>query len=193
MAILTPEWDFGGGRRRELHQETCPAGVCTIRLNHLRPDVTRRAVVFGATLLRTTLSTLGLLLMLTACDGGGDPVQAALRDTAAANHAAVTKTTAEVSARPGSRHAGSTPGDRAFAASEAAMHTGMARASGETVDEAYIAKMIEHHRGAVAMADVALAQSRDPEIRRMARLVKDAQTREIAEMRAWRPAVQPTQ
>jgi uncharacterized protein (DUF305 family) len=68
------------------------------------------------------------------------------------------------------------------------MHADMAKASGETVDEAYIAKMIEHHRGAVAMADVALAQSRDPEILRMARLVKDAQTREIAEMRAWRPS-----
>ena len=138
--------------------------------------------------MRTALSTFGLLLMLAACDGGGDPVQSALRDTAAANHAAVTKTTAETSAHPAGHPVGSTPGDQAFAASEAAMHTGMARASGETVDEAYIAKMVEHHRGAVAMADVALAQSRDPEIRRMATLVKDAQTREIAEMRAWRPS-----
>ena len=64
----------------------------------------------------------------------------------------------------------------------------MAAASGETLDEAYIAKMVEHHRGAVAMADVALAQSRDPEVRRMAQVVKDSQTREIAEMRAWKPA-----
>ena len=143
---------------------------------------------FGDTPLRTILSTLGLLVMLAACDGGGDPVQSALRDTAAANHAAVTKTTGETSAHSGSHQAGSTPGDQAFAASEATMHAGMARASGETVDEAYIAKMIEHHRGAVAMADVALAQSRDPEIRRMAGLVKDTQTREIAEMRAWRPS-----
>jgi len=131
--------------------------------------------------------------MLAACDGGGDPVQSALRDTAAANHAAVTKTTAETSAHPESHRTGSTPGDQAFAASEAAMHAGMARASGATVDEAYIAKMIEHHRGAVAMADVALAQSRDPEIRRMAGLVKNAQTREIAEMRAWRPSPSPAQ
>ena len=129
--------------------------------------------------------------MLVACDGGGDPVQSALRDTAAANHAAVTKTTGEPSSHPAGHQAGSTPGDQAFAASEAAMHAGMARASGATVDEAYIAKMIEHHRGAVAMADVALAQSRDPEIRRMAGLGKDAQTRGIAEMRAWKPTPQP--
>lgn len=128
-----------------------------------------------------------LALTLSACDGGGDPVQQALRDASAENHAATVQT-GVVSAPAHAAGHGATPGDQAFAASEAAMHTGMAKASGETVDEAYIAKMIEHHRGAVAMAEVALAQSRDPEIRRMAGLVKDAQTREIAEMRAWRPA-----
>ena len=131
-----------------------------------------------------------LALTLSACDGGGDPVQQALREASAENHAATVQE-GVVSAPTHAGGHGSTPGDQAFAASEAAMHTGMARASGETLDQAYIAKMIEHHRGAVAMADVALAQSRDPEIRRMARLVKDAQTREIAEMRAWRPTPQP--
>ncbi|MDQ8029801.1 MAG: DUF305 domain-containing protein [Brevundimonas sp.] len=132
-------------------------------------------------------AALGLiaLVMLTACEGGGDPVQQALRDTAAANHSAATQATViedDLSPRK------PTPGERAFATSEAAMRAGMATASGETVDEAYIAKMIEHHRGAVAMADVALAQSTDPEIRRMAQAVRDVQTREIAEMRAWKPA-----
>ena len=126
-------------------------------------------------------------LTLSACDGGGDPVQQALRDASAENHAATVQE-GVVSAPAHAVSHGATPGDQAFAASEAAMHADMAKASGETVDEAYIAKMIEHHRGAVAMADVALAQSRDPEILRMARLVKDAQTREIAEMRAWRPS-----
>jgi len=131
---------------------------------------------------------LTALTLLAACEGGGDPVQSALRDTAAANHSAVTRETA--SAEPSHGAAGHTAsaGDQAFAASEAAMHERMMAASGGTVDEAYIAKMVEHHRGAVAMADVALAQSRDPEIRRMAQTVKDAQTREIAEMNAWKPA-----
>ncbi|HEX8660464.1 MAG TPA: DUF305 domain-containing protein [Brevundimonas sp.] len=122
---------------------------------------------------------------LAACDGGGDPVQQALRETATANQSAVVKETATTS-RPGhgSTSHGTSAGDRAFAA---AMHAGMAAASGETLDAAYIAKMIEHHRGAVAMADVALARSQDAEIRRMAQAVKAAQTREIAEMQAWKP------
>ena len=133
------------------------------------------------------IALTALALTLSACDGGGDPVQQALRDASAENHAATVQE-GVVSAPTHAVSHGATPGDQAFAASEAAMHADMAKASGETVDEAYIAKMIEHHRGAVAMADVALAQSRDPEILRMARLVKDAQTREIAEMRAWRPS-----
>jgi uncharacterized protein (DUF305 family) len=134
------------------------------------------------------IALTALALTLSACEGGGDPVEQALRDAASENHAAtVQEGVVSTTAHAANGH-GVTPGDKAFAASEAAMHTGMANASGETVDEAYIAKMIEHHRGAVAMADVALAQSRDPEIRRMAQVVKDSQTREIAEMRDWRPA-----
>lgn len=136
------------------------------------------------------LSLVMLALALAACDGGGDPVEQALRETAAANHSAVTRETASVEHAGHAAPSGPSAGDRAFAASEAAMHAGMATATGETIDEAYIAKMIEHHRGAVAMADVALAQSTDPDIRRMAQAVKDAQTREIEEMRAWRPSGQ---
>lgn len=134
---------------------------------------------------------IGGALLLAACEGGGDPVEQALRDASAANHAATVRDgEVSVTAHAAPGH-GTTPGDRAFAASEAAMHAGMGAASGETVDQAYIAKMIEHHRGAVAMAEVALAQSRDPEIRRMARAVKDTQEREIAEMRAWTPETAP--
>lgn len=43
------------------------------------------------------IAALGLaLLALTACKGGGDPVEQAVRETAAANHSAVTQETASV-------------------------------------------------------------------------------------------------
>lgn len=132
-----------------------------------------------------------LPLMLVACDGGGDPVQQALRETSTKNQAATVVEGAVSGPEDHSVHApstGPTAGDRAFAASEAEMHRLMAAASGETVDQSYIAKMIAHHQGAVAMAEVAMRDSRDPEVRRMAQAVIDTQTREIAEMRAWRPA-----
>lgn len=138
---------------------------------------------------------VALVLLLAACDGGGDPVQQALRDTSAANHAAAARTTAEAEAASHASHGPAsdvTPGDRAFSASEAEMHRKMAAASGQTIDQAYVAKMIAHHEGAIAMAKVALRDSRDPAIRRMARTVIDTQTREIAEMKAWAPSTPPT-
>src|SRR5450830_1542237 len=113
------------------------------------------------------LTPLVLLGLLSGCDGGGDPVQQALRDTSAANQAAAARTTEQMEAAGHAGHdmGGSTPGDKAFAASEAEMHRKMAAASGQTIDQAYVAKMIAHHEGAVAMAKVALRDSRDPEIR----------------------------
>lgn len=39
------------------------------------------------------------LMMLAACKGGGDPVEQALRETSAANHAAAAQTTAEAEAQ----------------------------------------------------------------------------------------------
>lgn len=145
--------------------------------------------------LRRLVVLVALPALLVACDGGGDPVQQAVRETSAVNQAATVKA-GEVSG-PEPRQAdhaaptGPTLGDQAFAASEAEMHRLMAAASGETIDQAYIAKMIAHHQGAVAMAEVAIRDSHDPEVRRMAQAVIDAQTREIAEMRAWRPAAAP--
>lgn len=133
-----------------------------------------------------------LPLLLVACDGGGDPVEQAMREASAKNQAAAVVEGTVSGPEDHSAHktaaAGPTAGDQAFAASEAEMHRLMAAASGETVDQAYVAKMIAHHQGAVAMAEVAMRDSHDPEIRRMAQAVIDTQTREIAEMRAWRPA-----
>ncbi|WAC59236.1 DUF305 domain-containing protein [Brevundimonas sp. SL130] len=108
-----------------------------------------------------TAPPIALLLVLGACDGGGDPVQQALREASAANQAAATRTTAEMQAA--------------------------AQTADQTADQAYVAKMIADHESAVATARVALRDSRDPEIRRMAQMVIDTRTREIAEMKTWSP------
>lgn len=65
---------------------------------------------------------------------------------------------------------------------EMEMHRTMMAASGASPSETWIRKMIEHHRGAVQMSDVVLGQNPPAEVRRMAEITKDDQTREIAEL-----------
>lgn len=133
---------------------------------------------------------LAAAALLAACDGGGDPVNQAMKEASTDNQNAAHQAAQASAGHDGGHAALGTPtaADQAFAASETEMHRLMAEASGETIDQSYIAKMIAHHQGAIAMAEVAMRESRDPEVRRMAQAVIDAQTVEIAEMRAWRPA-----
>ena len=53
-------------------------------------------------------------------------------------------------------------------------------------DRAFVDEMIPHHRGAIRMAEVVLARTRDPELRKLAEGVVTAQKREIAEMESFR-------
>ena len=140
--------------------------------------------------MRAVVPALLAIALLSGCDGGGDPVQQALRDASAERQAATVKEGVVSGPDHAAMGHGETAGAgaAAFAASETRMHQRMGAAAGDTVDEAYIAKMIAHHEGAIEMAEVALRESRDPEVRRMAQAVIDAQTREIAEMQAWKPA-----
>lgn len=50
------------------------------------------------------------------------------------------------------------------------------------VDRAFIDEMVPHHRGAVVMAEVMLERSRDPELRKLAAGIFDAQKSEIRTM-----------
>lgn len=53
-------------------------------------------------------------------------------------------------------------------------------------DRAFIDAMIPHHESAIEMAEIALEESEDPEIRRIAEDIVAAQEREISQMRQWR-------
>lgn len=52
-------------------------------------------------------------------------------------------------------------------------------------DAAFSAGMIPHHQGAIAMAEVQLKYGKDPEMRKLAQAIIDAQGPEIARMNDW--------
>jgi uncharacterized protein (DUF305 family) len=60
--------------------------------------------------------------------------------------------------------------------------------SAQPFDKAFIDAMVPHHQGAIAMAKVELAKGAQPGLRRMAKDIISAQTKEIAQMRQWRRA-----
>ena len=75
-------------------------------------------------------------------------------------------------------------------------HSAAGQASSAPFDARFIDGMIEHHRGAVTMAEQALQQSQRPEITQMARTIIDTQQQEITQMTNWRaqwyPDLAPT-
>jgi uncharacterized protein (DUF305 family) len=65
---------------------------------------------------------------------------------------------------------------------EMAMHDKMMAAKGADDGETWTRKMIEHHRGALTMSQIALKESDDPMVRQMAQKTIDMQTKDIAEL-----------
>jgi len=53
-------------------------------------------------------------------------------------------------------------------------------------DRTFIDDMVPHHRGAVEMARMELAQGKNPEARALAQRIIDSQSKEIAQMNQWR-------
>lgn len=105
-------------------------------------------------MVRLTAASLAVLLVLTACDGGGDPVQQALRETATVNQSAVVKYDAG--------------GDATVAPA----------AAPSPAEAAYIDLITRENRETIAKARTVLATSQDPGVRRSAQAVIDHRTRE---------------
>ena len=72
-----------------------------------------------------------------------------------------------------------------YGATEMDMHKKMMMAKAGLPSELWTRKMIEHHRGAVAMSRVALEKATDKQTRSMAQMTITAQTKEITKMQAW--------
>lgn len=96
-------------------------------------------------------------LTLVGCEGG-DPVESALRDAAAANHAAATKETV------------------------------LSPATASHPDAEVVARLLSAERQALAAAEAAVVRANDPEVRKMAEASRDTHRARIAELESWRPA-----
>lgn len=68
------------------------------------------------------------------------------------------------------------------------MMSGLLNKNGDEFDQAFISEMIEHHQGAVGMANAALSSAQHQEIKDLAKSIIEAQTKEIDQMRAWQQA-----
>ena len=66
-----------------------------------------------------------------------------------------------------------------------AMNAELEGKTGAEFDKAFLAEMIVHHQGAVEMAELALTNAEQQELKDLAEAIITAQEGEIAQMKAW--------
>jgi uncharacterized protein (DUF305 family) len=127
--------------------------------------------------LKTGLASVALSALLMACTPAenAETETAATAETAEAGQNAGSSMGAEPMAGP------QTP----YSQSEQQMHQAMMQAHGADPQETFALKMIEHHRGAIAMSEVLMQQNPDPKLREMAQKTMTMQRQEITELEQW--------
>lgn len=60
--------------------------------------------------------------------------------------------------------------------------------TGDAYDEAFIASMIAHHEGAIAMAKLSPENAKHDEVKELSKDIITAQEKEISEMKQWQMA-----
>lgn len=90
--------------------------------------------------------------------------------------------------QPGTQQhdAAASPSTTAYRAAMDSMMHAMDIAYTGDADRDFVAGMLPHHQGAVAMAEVELRYGHDPELRQLAQDIIAAQQKEIAFLIAWK-------
>lgn len=72
-----------------------------------------------------------------------------------------------------------------YSDAERQMQQAMMQATGADASETFARKMIEHHRGGIAMSEVLMRQNPDAKLREMAEKTMTMQRQEIGELERW--------
>ena len=72
-----------------------------------------------------------------------------------------------------------------YGQAEMDMHQKMMSAMDADATETWVRKMIEHHRGGIAMSRIVIRDTKDAKVREMASKTIAEQTREVNELNAW--------
>lgn len=129
-----------------------------------------------STHLKTSMATVAIATLLTACTPAENTKTAASGETQMAANADMS------GGMSGEKMSGpQTP----FTPSEDKMHQDMMQATGRDVEETYARKMIAHHRGAIEMSEVVLRENPDAQLRAMAEKTIADQGLEITMLEQW--------